>query len=84
MKDRPALFNTSHCIGFSSSFNCIASRYLKESLNRASCIDFKIDFDLTEYYNLVFIRLTCLKQRKQVYLSCTVLTCPRTSSGLGF
>lgn len=76
MKDRPTLFNTSHRIGFSSSFNCIASRYLKESLNRAFCIDFKIDFYLTEYYNWVFIRLTCLEKRKQVFLSCTVLTYP--------
>lgn len=68
MKDRHSVFNTSHCIGLSSCSNCIASGYLKESLNRAYCIDSKIDFDLTECYNSVFIRLTCLKKRKQLYL----------------
>lgn len=64
MKDRHSVFNTSHCIGLSSCSNCIASGYLKESLNRAYCIDSKIDFDLTECYNSVFIRLTCLKKKE--------------------
>lgn len=84
MKDRHTVFNTSHCIGLSSCFNCITSRYLKESLNRAYCVDFKIDFDLSECYDLVFIRLTCLKKRKQIYLFYTVLTYPGASSVLSF
>lgn len=84
MKDRHTVFNTSQCIGLSSCSNCVASGYLKESLNRAYCVDFKIDFDLTECYNLFFIRLTCLKKRKQISLSYTVLTYPGTSSVLFF
>lgn len=67
MKDRHTVFNTSCCVGLSSYFNCITSRYLKEPLNRAYCIDL-IDFDLT-VLSIFFIKLTSLeKKRKQISL----------------